>query len=50
LRQISAQAQLGKNGQLRTLLFGLFRQAKDARRIPVEIPDCGIELRESYLH
>jgi hypothetical protein len=50
LRRITAEAKFGENGKVCTSLLGLLRQAQDARAIPCEIANRGIELRERYFH
>jgi len=50
LWRITAEAKLGKNSKVRSSLLGLSRQAHDARGIPCEVANGGIELRERYFH
>src|SRR5262249_27328452 len=49
-RQITAEAQLGKDRQSRAAPAGVLGQTQDFRGIPRKITNRGIELREGYLH
>ena len=50
LGQVSAQAKLGKNGQIGAALVSGVRQAEDAGGIACKIAYGGIKLRERYFH
>ena len=49
-RQISAQAELGKHGQIGAALLGALRKFQNLGGISGEVADGGIELRERDLH
>jgi len=50
LRRVATNAEFGKDGNIGASRVGVARQFKDARRIPLEIADRRIELRQGYLH
>jgi hypothetical protein len=50
LGRVPAQRQLGKDDELRSLLGGLGRAFHDARRVPRQVPDRGVDLSQRDPH